>query len=77
MLFLGGAAVSWKSCKQTSVALSTAEAEYIALSGAFQEAMWFQQLIADVLNKRVQETTIFEDNQSTIYLARARKDQTC
>ena len=70
VFFLGGAAVSWKSCKQTSVALSTAEAEYIALSGAFQEAMWFQQLIADVLNKRVQETTIFEDNQSTICLAK-------
>ena len=70
VFFLGGAAVSWKSCKQTSVALFTAEAEYIALSGAFQEAMWFQQLIADVLNKRVQETTIFEDNQSTICLAK-------
>ena len=70
VFFLGGAAVSWKSCKQTSVALSTAEAEYIALSGAFQEAMWFQQLITDVLNKRVQETTIFEDNQSTICLAK-------
>ena len=30
----GGAAVSWKSIKQTTVALSTAEAEYIALSTA-------------------------------------------
>ena len=28
------------------------------------------ELIADVLNKRVQETTIFEDNQSTICLAK-------
>ena len=35
----GGAAVSWKSSKQTCVALSTAEAEYIALSAAVQEAV--------------------------------------
>ena len=35
----GGAAVSWKSKKQSSVALSTAEAEYMALASAAQEAL--------------------------------------
>ena len=64
MFLLGGAAISWKSSKQTCVALSTAEAEYIALSAASQEAMWLQQLMSDLLNKRVQEMT-FEDNWST------------
>ena len=34
------AAVSWRSQKQTCVALSTAESEYIALSAAAQEALW-------------------------------------
>ena len=36
---LGGAAISWKSSKQSCVALSTTEAEYIALSSASQEAI--------------------------------------
>ena len=63
MFLLGGATISWKSSKQTCVTLSTAEAEYIALSAASQEAMWLQQLMSDLLNKRVQETT-FEDNRS-------------
>ena len=67
---LGGAAISWKSSKQSCVALSTTEVEYIALSSAAQEAIWLQQLMSDLLNKRVQEATILEDNQSTICLAK-------
>ena len=35
-----GTAVSWRSKKQTCVALSTAEAEYMALASAAQEAIW-------------------------------------
>ena len=43
-----GAAVSWRSRKQASVALSTAEAEYIALSATAQEALRIRQLIGDI-----------------------------
>ena len=67
---LGGAAISWKSNKQTCVALSTAEAEYVALSAAAQEAVWLQQLVSDLVNKSIRETTILEDNQSAICLAK-------
>ena len=41
---MSGAAVSWKSRKQTCVALSTAEVEYVELAGAVQEATWMRQL---------------------------------
>ena len=37
---VGGTAVSWKSEKKSCTALSTAEAEYVALSQAAQEAIW-------------------------------------
>ena len=70
VFLLGGAAVSWKSTKQTTVALSTAEAEYIALSTASQEAIWLQQLMSDLSKKTLQEMIIYEDNQSTICLAK-------
>ena len=32
--------MSWRSKKQSTVALSTAEAEYVALSSAAQECVW-------------------------------------
>jgi hypothetical protein len=38
LFLIGGTAVSWKSNKQSCAALSTAEAEYMALAGAAQEA---------------------------------------
>uniref|UniRef100_A0A1X7VKA3 Reverse transcriptase Ty1/copia-type domain-containing protein n=1 Tax=Amphimedon queenslandica TaxID=400682 RepID=A0A1X7VKA3_AMPQE len=44
----GGTAVSWRSRKQTCMALSTAEAEYIALSKAAQEGIWLRQLNIDL-----------------------------
>ena len=44
---ISGAAVSWRSKKQTCVALSTAEAEYMALASAAQEAMWLRQLTTE------------------------------
>lgn len=73
-----GAAVSWRSRKQTCVALSTAEAEYIALSAAAQEALWIRQLIGDIVVGSVCPMEIFEDNQSAICLANnPRSYQAC
>ena len=39
IFMLSGAGISWRSKKQMSVAISTAEAEYIALSSSVQEAI--------------------------------------
>ena len=41
---MSGAPVSWKSKKQTCVALSTVEAEYVALANGTQEITWLRQL---------------------------------
>ena len=64
-----GAVISWRSKKQTCVALSTAEAEYMALASAAQEAIWMRQLLTDLRNPPREPTRIFEDNQSAICLA--------
>ncbi|XP_074301242.1 secreted RxLR effector protein 161-like [Silene latifolia] len=45
---LGGGAISWKSAKQTCIASSTMESEFIALELAGQEADWLRNLLADV-----------------------------
>ncbi|CAB4023016.1 Hypothetical predicted protein, partial [Paramuricea clavata] len=67
---INGAAVSWRSKKKTCVALSTAEAEYVAFSAAAQEALWMGQLLTD-LNVNIDEpVTIYEGNQSAIAMSK-------
>ncbi len=67
---MNGAAVSWRSKKQTCVALSTAEAEYIALSAAAQEALWMRQLLANLNVNFDEPVKIYEDNQSAICMSK-------
>ncbi|KAK9056455.1 hypothetical protein SSX86_023816 [Deinandra increscens subsp. villosa] len=45
--FLGERLVSWQCKKQTSVATSTAEAEYVAASSCFSQVLWIQQQLRD------------------------------
>ena len=45
---LGGAAVSWKSSKQTCIARSTMELEFIALDKAREEAEWLRHFLEDM-----------------------------
>ena len=67
---VGNGSVSWKCNKQTCVALSTAEAEYMALSSAAQEAIWMSQLLSELQREPVKCVTIYEDNQSAICLSK-------
>ena len=68
---LSGAAVSWRSKKQSCVALSTAEAEYVALSSATQEAIWMKQLVSSILQERSEKPiVVYEDNKSAICMTK-------
>ena len=67
---VGGTAISWRSRKQSCVALSTAEAEYIALSHAAQEAIWLRQLDTDLQSEPQEPTVIYEDNQAAICMSK-------
>ena len=69
VLMLSNCAVSWKSKKQTVIALSTAEAEYIALSAATQEVSWMRKLLDDLGEKCSGPTVVKEDNQSAMAIA--------
>ena len=44
---LGGAAISWKSSKQTCIARLTMESEFIALDKAAAEAEWLRHFVED------------------------------
>ena len=67
---LAGGAVSWSSKKQATFALSTAEAEYVALSGATQEAVWLRRLLEDVGVPPEGPTVIHEDNQGAMAMVK-------
>lgn len=63
-------AISWGSKRQPTVALSSTEAEYMALSSAVQEAMWLKQFGQDFDAEIKQQSVELQcDNQSAIKLA--------
>lgn len=63
-----GKLVQWRSCKQTVMALSSCEAEYIALSETIKEGRYIQAL-CKFFSLNVKNYNIFEDNQSAIAIA--------
>ena len=65
ILTLGGCAISWNSKLQRVTALSTAEAEFIAVSEACKELMWMKKLMEEVQNVKL-PMTVMEDNQAAI-----------
>lgn len=62
--------MSWRSKKQSCVALSTAEAEYMALASAAQEAVWMQQLVGELHDQSARPVIINEDNQAAIQMSK-------
>ena len=62
--------ISWKSKKQQNVALSTCEAEYVALAFAIQEALSLRQLYSDMSGRELDNVIIQGDNQGSISLAK-------
>jgi hypothetical protein len=65
-----GAAVSWSSKLQTSPALSSTEAEYMACTRAAQEAIWLRQLLEQLGFQQTSPTDLLGDNQGAIALAK-------
>jgi hypothetical protein len=70
LFFLGDGAISWCSKRQATVALSTAEAEYMASSAACQEILWLKSLLDQIGFKLTPDLILFNDNQSAIALSK-------
>ena len=65
---LCGSEISWKSSKQTCIARSTMESEFIALDLATQEADWLRNLLANIplWGKPTPSVPIHCDSQAAI-----------
>ena len=72
---IDGNTISWTSRRQASITLSTAEAEYMAITDATKEVLWTRQLIKEIMNvihegdatyidKSLPYSVIYTDNQA-------------
>ena len=75
-----GCPLLWVSKLQTEIALSTTEAEYVALSQSMRELIPAQAMLKEVLqhfklnlSNTSSHSTVFEDNNGAIALATAPK----
>jgi hypothetical protein len=66
--FLGRSLVSWASKKQNFVALSTAEAEYIAAGHYCAQLLWMRQTLRDY-DYKLSKVPLLCDNESAIRMA--------
>jgi hypothetical protein len=66
--FLGRSLVSWASKKQNSVALSTAETEYIAAGHCCAQLLWMRQTLRDY-GYKLSKVPLLCDNESAIRMA--------
>lgn len=71
VFLLGGTPITWNSRKQPTVALSSTEAEYMAVTEGTKEAIWIRRLLGElkILDPHI-PTTIHGDNQGSLNLAR-------
>ncbi|GJZ90782.1 hypothetical protein Tco_0662709 [Tanacetum coccineum] len=67
--FVGCCLTSWFSKKQTALAISTTEAEYVSAGKACQQALWMKQALIDY-DIRLDDVSIMCDNKGTIDLSK-------
>jgi hypothetical protein len=71
-LFFGPSLVTWKTKKQPTVALSTTEAEYYALTTSTQEYLWTEQFLLS-MGFILELGTIYNDNMGCISIIKNNK----
>ncbi|XP_019237025.1 PREDICTED: uncharacterized protein LOC109217249 [Nicotiana attenuata] len=70
IVLLGDSPISWKSKKQTTVSLSSAEAEYRSIKKVVGELVWIKRLLEELTVMCADPITIFCDSQAAVHIAR-------
>ena len=65
---LAGGVISWQSHTQKTVALSSMEAEYMAISNCSKQAIWIKALLSEI-RIWLKSVPIYGDNQGSIFIA--------
>jgi hypothetical protein len=67
---VGDGEISWKSCKQATVSLSSTEAEYKSLSDSCKEGLWLRHLITKLHLRPNTAIPLHVDNEGAEALAK-------
>ncbi len=75
VFMMAGGAISWKSVKQTLVASSTMQAEFVACYGATVQAIWLRNFISGmkVVDSISRPITIYCDNSVAMFFSKNNK----
>ena len=69
---LGSGVITWHSKRQTIVAQSTAEAEYVAAAKSTNQAVRLRKVMADVKSAQTRPTILLCDNKAAIAIVTTR-----
>ena len=69
-ILFGGSPISWKSKKQLTVSLSSAEAEYRSIRKVVGELVWLSRLFEELTIPCTSPFPVYCDSQSALHIAR-------
>ena len=77
IFIMAGGAISWRSVKQTLIANSTKEAEFVSCFEATSQGVWLKSFIYGlrVMDSISRPLRIFCDNSATVFLAKNNKSR--
>lgn len=70
LVFMGDSPISWKSKKQATVSLSSAEAEYRAIRQVVGALVWFERLLDELTVSCSLPIHVFCDSQAAVHIAK-------
>ncbi|XP_068328125.1 secreted RxLR effector protein 161-like [Pyrus communis] len=72
IFMLNGGAISWKSAKQTVIATSTMETEFVACFEGMKQVVWLKNFMSDlkIVNLIQKPVRMFCDNNSNVFFAK-------
>jgi hypothetical protein len=73
VFLMSGGPVSWSAKKQATVALSTVEAEYVALTRGSKQAMWMYSFLEELQMPQERPAILHCDNSGAVALANDAK----
>ena len=70
VVYAAGGPIAWQSKLQSTVAVSTMEAEYMAAFGAIQELIWIKGVLGEIGFNYIDPITLYMDSKSAMSLAK-------